>query len=321
MSVENVVTGSMMPGTAPADPILTVRGLTVTYPDGSRGLRGIDLEVRAGSCLAVLGESGCGKSTLLGAVLGLLPRHTLIGGSVRVGGAELVGASERALRQVRRTRLGFVPQDPFAAVDPLRPVLHHIRFAARAAGRHLTAAEATARLAALGLDPAVVAARRWPHQWSGGMLQRACIAAATVADPPLVLADEPSSALDPDTAAAVLRDLRTRAGSLVLVTHDLVAAALLADEVVVLYAGRVVERGPAAQVLSAPRHPYTAALLAATPRGTGMPPRPLPGVPPDPRTDPVGCPFRARCPRAEDDCAIAPPAAAVACHHPEPVAR
>ena len=237
---------------------------------------------------------------------------------MRIGDAEQVGAPERALRRVRRTRLGFVPQDPFAAVDPLRPVLHHIRFAARAAGRRLDAAEATARLAALGLDPAVVTARRWPHQWSGGMLQRACIAAATLADPPLVLADEPTSALDPDTTAAVLRDLRTRSGSLLLVTHDLHAAALVADEVAVLYAGRVVERGPTADVLRAPRHPYTAALIAATPRGPGIPPRPLPGAPPDPRSDPVGCAFRPRCPRAQDDCAAPPPTATVACHHAEP---
>jgi len=308
-------------GPAVAEPALTVHDLTVTYPDGSRGLRGVDLDLRAGSCLAVLGESGCGKSTLLGAVLGLLPRHTRIGGSVRVGDAEQVGASERSLRQARRTRIGFVPQDPFAAVDPLRPVLHHVQFAARAAGRPLDAAQATARLCTLGLDPGVVADRRWPHEWSGGMLQRACIAAATVADPPLVLADEPTSALDPDTAAAVLRDLRARSGSLVLVTHDLGAAALVADEVAVLYAGRVVERGPASRVLSSPSHPYTNALLAATPRGAGIPPRPLPGAPPDPRTDPPGCAFRARCPRADDGCVISPPAGLVACHHPEPVAR
>jgi oligopeptide/dipeptide ABC transporter ATP-binding protein len=310
-----------------ADAVLTVRGLAVTYPDGSHGLRGIDLQVRSGSCLAVLGESGCGKSTLLGAILGLLPRHTRVTGSVRVGDAEQVGAPERALRQVRRSRLGFVPQDPFAAVDPLRPVLHHVRFAARAAGLRVDNAQAAARLAALGLDPAVLTSRRWPHQWSGGMLQRACIAAATVADPPLVLADEPTSALDPDTAAAVLRDLRGRSGSLVLVTHDLDAAALVADEVVVLYAGRVVEHGPAADVLQAPRHPYTAALVAATPRGPGTPPRPLPGAPPDPRSEPAGCPFHPRCPRATAECASQPPpeqafhtpAAIVACHHLEPV--
>lgn len=303
------------------DAVLTVRNLAVTYPDGSRALRGIHLDVRSGSCVAILGESGCGKSTLLGSVLGLLPRRTRMGGSVRIGDAEQVGASERAMRQVRRTWLGYVPQDPFAAVDPLRPVLHHVQFAARAAGLPINDAEATARLASLGLDPAVVTARRWPHQWSGGMLQRACIAAATVAQPPLVLADEPTSSLDPDTAAAVLRDLRARSGSLVLVTHDLIAAQLIADEVAVLYAGRVVERGPAAQVLSTPRHPYTAALLAATPRGAGILPRPLPGAPPNPRVEPVGCAFRARCPLAEDDCALPPPSAAVACHHPMELAR
>lgn len=148
------------------------------------------------------------------------------------------------------------------------------------------------------------------------MLQRACIAAATVADPWLVLADEPTSSLDPDTATAVLRDLRARSGSLVLVTHDLVAAELVADDVAVLYAGRVVERGAAEQVLRAPRHPYTAALLAATPRKAGVPPTPLPGTPPNPRLDPIGCAFRARCPHAEDDCAVPPPVAPVACHHP-----
>ena len=303
------------------DSVLTIRGLKVTYPDGSRALRGVDLDVRAGSCLAVLGESGCGKSTLLATVLGLLPRHTRVAGSVRIGDAEQVGSSERALRQMRRTRLGFVPQDPFAAVDPLRPVLHHVRFAARAGRRHIDAAAATARLAELGVDPDVIAARRWPHQWSGGMLQRACIAAATVADPTLVLADEPTSALDPGAAASILRALRTRSGSLVLVTHDLHAAAQVADEVAVLYAGHVVESGPAARVLSAPRHPYTAALLAATPRGAETPPRALPGAPPDPRTDPPGCAFRSRCPRAQDDCTLPPPAAAVACHHPEPLHR
>lgn len=327
MTAPHAVTGPDPLGAAPAgtvedgEPMLSVRDLEVTYPDGSRGLRGIDLDVRSGTCLAVLGESGCGKSTLLSALLGLLPRHTRTSGSVRIGGAETLGASERTLRRVRRTRLGFVPQDPFAAVDPLRPVIHHLRFAARAAGVHIDETQAMERLAALGLDPAVITARKWPHQWSGGMLQRACIAAATIADPPLVLADEPTSALDPDTAEAVLRDLRARSGSLVLVTHDLTAAALVADEVAVLYAGRIVERGPATRVLSAPRHPYTAALLAASPREPGTMPRPLPGTPPDPRTDPAGCAFRTRCPRAQDDCAIPPPAAAVACHHPEPGGR
>jgi oligopeptide/dipeptide ABC transporter ATP-binding protein len=320
MNVDQIATCRDLPETPPHNIALSVRDLAVTYPDGSRGLRGISLAVRTGSCLAVVGESGCGKSTLLGSVLGLLPRHTRIDGSVRIGDAEQVGASEGAKRQVRRTCLGFVPQDPFAAVDPLRPVLHHVQFAARAAGRRIDHGEAVARLAALGLDPAVIASRPWPHQWSGGMLQRACIAAATVADPLLVLADEPTSSLDPDTAAAVLRDLRARSGSLVLVTHDLAAVELVADDVAVLYAGRVVERGPAAEVLNTPRHPYTSALVAATPHGVGILPRPLPGTPPNPRIELVGCAFRARCPCVEDDCALPPPAAGIACHHPLPLA-
>lgn len=251
--------------------VLAVESLTVTYPDGTKALDGIDLTLERGKCLAVVGESGCGKSTFLGALLGLLPRRTHINGSVLIGNTQLVGASARALRDARRGQLGYVPQDPYAAVDPLRSVIHHIRFAARAAGRQIGANEIEHRLGLLGISPSIVASRKWPHQWSGGMLQRACIAAATIADPSLVLADEPTSALDPDTGSAVLRDLRARAESLVIVTHDLAAAAFIADDVAVFYQGQVVEHGPVEHVLTHPEHPYTSSLLEAAThtRGTG----------------------------------------------------
>lgn len=242
---------------------LEVRGLGIVYPDGTRALDEVDLTLERGRALAILGESGCGKSTLLAAMLGLLPKGTDVSGSLLVDGIELVGASARAARRLRQGRIGYVPQDPFAAVDPLRSVLHHVRFAARVAGVPIDASAAAARLVELGIEPEVARSRRWPHTWSGGMLQRVCIAAATIAEPPLVLADEPTSALDLDTGDTVLRDLRARSATLVVVTHDLHAAALVADEVAVLHQGRVVEAGPAESVLAAPQHSYTESLLAA----------------------------------------------------------
>lgn len=295
---------------------LVVSNLSVTYPDGSHGLRGVDLEVAPGSCLALVGESGSGKSTLIGAALGLLPARTTVTGSVTVAGRDLLRLPERQRCRLRGGAVGYVPQDPFTALDPLRSVAHHVRSAGRAHGLHLSAQDVAGRLEHLGIDPAHARRRAWPHQWSGGMLQRACIAAATVCDPPLVLTDEPTSALDPDAAALVLRVLRQGAAALLLVTHDLAAAALVADEVAVLYAGRVVERGPPAEVLGAPRHPYTAALLAATPRRSRLVPETLPGEAPDPRAPLVGCLFRWRCGHADTRCETEVPVGPVACHHP-----
>ena len=249
-------------------PALAARALAVTYPDGTRALDGLDLTVERGRSLAVLGESGSGKSTFLAAVLGLLPSRAAVTGSLTIDGIETVGSSARELRKLRRGRIGYVPQDPFAAVDPLRPVVHHIRFAARAAGTKIDAATAADRLVALGIDPETVRTRRWPHTWSGGMLQRACIAAATITAPPLVLADEPTSALDLDTGDTVLRDLRSRATTLIIVTHDLHAAAVVADDLAILRNGQLIESGRADDILAAPQHPYTQSLLAAA-RATG----------------------------------------------------
>lgn len=248
--------------------VLDVRDLNVTYPDGTAGLKQVDFSLTGGSCLSVVGESGSGKSTLLGALLGLLPRGTAVRGSIRVDGVEQVGMSADRVRGMRQRKMGYVPQDPFASVDPLRPVLHHIRFAGNVAGLRIDDRIAVERLAKFGIAPEISQTRRWPHQWSGGMLQRACIAAATVADPLLVLADEPTSALDPETARSVLRELRSGTGSLVLVTHDLRTTALVSDHIAVLLRGIIVEQGLTAQVLKAPKHPYTAALLDAA-RKTG----------------------------------------------------
>ncbi|GAA4308056.1 ABC transporter ATP-binding protein [Klenkia terrae] len=243
---------------------LEVRGLTVTYPDGYRCLVGVDLVVPEGGRVGLVGTSGCGKTTLVRAVLGLLPRGTHVAGSISVGGAEVLGRPERELRALRGTAVGYVAQDPFAACDPLRRVSSHVAEAWLAHGRRPPEGAVTARLADVGITDVVRRAAQHPHQWSGGMLQRATTVAAAAHRPPLTLVDEPTSALDAELADDVL-DLVADAGrALLLVSHDLALVARHTDSLVVLDGGRVVEDGPSAQLLTAPRHPVTAALVAAS---------------------------------------------------------
>ncbi|GAA1017399.1 ABC transporter ATP-binding protein [Acrocarpospora pleiomorpha] len=294
---------------------LTISGLDVRYPGGGRAVRGVDLSVAPGESFALAGESGCGKTSLARAVLGLLPPDARCAGSIRVGGVELVGAPKRTLRAVRGIEVGYVPQDPVTAFDPLRRVGHHVAQAWRA-HRRTPPPGAVARLVAeMGIPDAAVRLRDWPHQWSGGMLQRATIAAAVAHRPRLVVADEPTSALDADLAGSVLTTLRAASPSLLLISHDLALIAEHADRVGVLYGGRLVEVGDAAGVLAAPRHPYTAALVASVPRpGAGLP-EPLPGRPPAPTETIPGCPFAARCPVVRERCAdeVPPMRDGVAC--------
>lgn len=282
--------------------VLTITGLTVTYAGDARAVREVDLRLPNGSSLALVGESGCGKSTVAKAVLGLLPAGTRVRGSIVVAGTELVGADARTLRAARGRVVGSVPQNPAAACDPLRRVGHHVEEAWRAHGERPPPGAITRLAHELGIPAAAGRLRQRPHQWSGGMLQRATIAAAIAHEPVLVVADEPSSALDADRADAALERLRRAARSLLLISHDLTVVARHADQVAIVYAGRVVEIGATASVLAAPRHPYTRALVAAAPRpGAGLPP-PLPGAPPRPTDDPPGCPFAARCAQADTTC-------------------
>ena len=265
--------------TAPrATPALSVQGLTVTYADGYTALRGIDLDVPAGERWAVVGRSGSGKTTLVRAVLGLLPPGATTTGSVRVDGQEILGLPEPQLRALRGRTIGYVPQDPYAACDPLRTVEHHVAEAWRAHRLTPPPDRIVTDLEGVGIDDAARRAGRHPHTWSGGMLQRATIVAATAHAPPLTLADEPTSALDAELADDVLHLVRARSGALLLVSHDLRLVARHADQVVVLAEGRVAERGPAATLLSAPSAPSTIEMLdAATPR-----PRPARAGPPGP---------------------------------------
>ena len=254
--------------TAPrAMPALSVTGLTVTYADGYTALRDIDVEIPAGERWAVVGRSGSGKTTLVRAVLGLLPPGAIATGSIRVDGHEVLGSTEPQLRALRGRTIGYVPQDPYAACDPGRTVGHHVAAAWRAHRLTPPPGRIVTDLEGVGIEGAARRAGRHPHTWSGGMLQRATIVAATAHAPPLTLADEPTSALDAELADDVLHLVRARSGALLLVSHDLTLVARHADQVLVLADGRVSEHGPPATLLAAPSAPSTIEMIdAGTPR-------------------------------------------------------
>jgi oligopeptide/dipeptide ABC transporter ATP-binding protein len=313
--------------TSPTSPIpaatsggaLQIEALTVTYTGGARAVRGISMAVAPGQCLALVGESGCGKSTVANAVLGLLPRTAHLSGSVEIDGQQVVGAPEATLRHLRGLRVGLVAQDPTRSFDPLLAVGTSVAEAWRVHRQRPPRDGIDDALAALGIPQARTRARKRPHEWSGGMLQRAAIVAAGAHTPPLIIADEPTSALDADRADAVLEALRTTGAGILLISHDLELVGRHSDTVSVMYAGRLVETGPAARVLQSPRHPYTAALLAATPRpGHGLP-VPLPGTPPPLDQDLPGCAFAPRCPAVLPECGTRQPVLRdrVACHRQE----
>lgn len=298
-------------------PVLAVDELTVRYGNGATAVRGIELTVHDGECVAVVGESGCGKTTVALTILGLLPRRARVTGSVRVGDTEIVGASRKVLRELRGTEVGYVAQDPYAACDPMRSVGHHVGEAWTAKRMRPPSGEIASRLTSMGIDHAERRAKGRPHQWSGGMLQRATIAAANVHRPVLTVADEPTSALDADRSDGVLEVLREASNALLLVSHDLALVARHADRVAVMYHGRIVETGATSDVIGAARHPYTRALIAASPRrGHGMP-QELPGAPPSLLADLPGCSLAPRCGHASGVCADVRPRLenGVACHH------
>lgn len=246
------------------DPVLDVRELTVTYPNGFRALDGITLTIPEGGRLGLVGASGCGKTTLIRAVLGLLPRGAVVEGSVTVAGNDVLRRGESETRALRGTVIGYVSQDPYAACDPLRRVRHHVEEAWTAHRLKPPPGAVVQGLSGFGIDDADRRAGQRPHQWSGGMLQRATTLAATVHRPLVTLADEPTSALDTELADSALRLLRRTCRALLLVSHDLALVARHAEEVVVLDAGRVVERDSSATVFATARHEATATLVRAS---------------------------------------------------------
>jgi len=244
-------------------PLLRIRGLAVRYSSGPAVLDHLDLDVETGECLALVGESGCGKTTLARAILGLLPRHTAVTGTIELLGNDITRASAKSRRALLGAHLGYVAQDPYAACDPIRTVRHHVEEAWRAHGAAVPPGVVEHRMSGLGIGAAGTRLRDRPHQWSGGMLQRASISAATVHDPELVLADEPTSALDAELADGVLRAVRQASRSLLLISHDLRLVEHHADRIAVLRDGRIVETGQTGSVTTAPRHEYTGQLLTA----------------------------------------------------------
>ncbi len=312
-------------------PLLSVRGLSVRFrmPHGRHvaAVSDVSFDLAAGECLALVGESGCGKSVLTGALLGLLPANAQTRGSAvlppddqHAAPVDLLTVGERALaRTVRGRRIGLVPQSPAAHLTPVRTVRAHL-------GETVRALTGTRRDA---LPPAVAAAAEraafpadhlghHPHQLSGGLAQRAATALALVGDAPLLLADEPTTGLDRDLVDRTVAGLRRHADEgrgLLVITHDLAAAARIADRVAVMYAGRIVELADAAAFFGTPgpRHPYAAGLLAALPERDFTP---IPGLPPELDALPGGCAFAPRCARADAACAARPPLdGGVACHH------
>jgi oligopeptide transport system ATP-binding protein len=316
--------------TVEASPLLEVAALRVdfTTPDGPvAAVRDVAFQVRTGDRLGVLGESGSGKSQLFLALLGLLAPNGRASGQARFAGQDLLALPVPALRRLRGNRIAMVFQDPMTALNPylriatqLTEVLVlHRGFEAAAARR-----AAAAMLARVGIAEPERRLALYPHELSGGMRQRVLIAMALLCEPALLIADEPTTALDVTVQGQILALLRALPLTQIVVTHDFGVLAGFCNRALVMYAGRIVESGPVRALLAQPRHPYTQGLLRAIPRLDQEPRRPLttiPGQPPEPAEAAAGCAFAPRCPIAVARCRVERPApraldgdGTVACH-------
>ena len=300
--------------------LLEIDGLRVHYP-GSRGpvraVDGLSLSVRRGETYALVGESGCGKSATALAIIRLVEPGRIVGGRIRLAGLDLLELPEREMRRVRGARIGFVFQEVAAALNPVLRIGDQVAEAIRAhrrLSRRAARAEAVRLLGLVSLPDPSGQARAYAHELSGGMKQRAMLAIALASSPELLIADEPTTALDVTIQAQILdllRRLRRELGlTLLLITHDLGVVAQNADRVGIMYAGRLAEEAPVADLFRAPLHPYTAGLLRSLP-GTSEAQvdrtgdrrlRVLAGRVPDPENPPSGCPFHPRCPERFDPC-------------------
>ncbi|MFF6888793.1 dipeptide ABC transporter ATP-binding protein [Streptomyces sp. NPDC012421] len=274
-------TAAATDGPTSAGPLIEVAGLDVRFGTGEgavHAVRGAALELSAGRCLALVGESGSGKSALARSLLGLAgPTATVRASRLRLFGRDAVGFGDREWRAVRGRRIGLVAQDALVALDPLRPVGREIAeplLVHRLVPRREAGARVVELLARVGVPEPAERAASHVHQLSGGLRQRALIASALAAEPGVIVADEPTTALDASVQARILYllgELKAAGTGLLLISHDLAVVEALADEVAVMKDGRIVESGPASEVLDHPRHPYTRALLAAVPGGRGRP--------------------------------------------------
>ncbi|MEH0932436.1 ABC transporter ATP-binding protein [Micromonospora sp. CPCC 205558] len=307
--------------TTASAPVLEIRDLSVSFPTETgtvSAVDGVSLDLAPGEIVGMVGESGCGKSVTAMSIAGLLPGSARVTGSVRLDGTQLVGARESALRRVRGREIAYIFQEPMTSLNPVLTVGRqigevlqvHERMSRRAAR-----ARAVELLTLVGIPSAAQRVDSYPHQLSGGMRQRVMIAMAVACGPKVLVADEPTTALDVTVQAGilqVLRDLRDQLGtSVLIITHDLGVIADIADRVVVMYAGRVVERAPVDDLFAHPRHRYTAGLLSASPQpgrhaGTDRLTE-IPGLVPVLASQPDACTFADRCPAADQRCRTAAP--------------
>ena len=320
-------------------PLLEVRGLRTHFATRAGVLPavdGIDLSIDRGRILGLVGESGSGKTVTGFSILGLVdPPGRIVGGSVRFDGQELVGLDQEGLRRLRGRRIAMVFQDPMMTLNPVLSVGEQMALALRA-HQDASRAEARARsrdlLGLVGIPSPEERLSAYPHQLSGGMRQRVAIAIALLHRPDLIIADEPTTALDVSIQGQILHEMRRLARetgvALVWITHDLAVVSNLADDIAVMYAGRIVETGPARDVLARPRHPYTRGLLDSVPANNVAADgtqarrlRQIPGMTPSLLKLAPGCAFRERCDRADAACAQMPDLRAaggrsVRCVHP-----
>ena len=303
-----------MPPQAEGSPLLVVEGLTVGFPlenGWARAVRGLGFSLQAGEILGLVGESGCGKSITSLAVLGLLPSPgKRLDGSVRFEGQELGTLPAEAMRKLRGSQIAMIPQDPLTSLNPVYPIGEQIAEVLRT---H-TAMDAKAirqrvveLLESVRIPNAADRLNDYPHQFSGGMRQRVMIAMALACSPKLLIADEPTTALDVTVQAQILelmREIRQERGTaILLITHDLGVVAELCDRVAVMYAGQLVEEAPVEALFASPKHPYTQGLLRSLPRPGQERLEPIAGQPPSIARLPSGCSFEPRCAHRMDTCA------------------
>ncbi|MCC7426237.1 MAG: ABC transporter ATP-binding protein [Alphaproteobacteria bacterium] len=314
--------------------LLEVRDLRTHFHTRAGVLKAVDgvsFTLARGEILGLVGESGSGKSVTGFSLIGLVdPPGRIAGGSIRFDGQELVGLAQPAMRGLRGKRIAMVFQDPAATLNPVLTIGQQMAMAVQAhgGGGERAARELAARsLARVGIPDAVARLDAYPHEFSGGMRQRVAIAIALLHQPELIIADEPTTALDVSIQAQILAEMKALAKesgtALIWISHDLATVSSLADRVMVMYAGRIVERGPVAEVLHAPLHPYTRGLLDSLPAlaTPGQRLAQIPGSTPSLLSLAPGCPFAPRCARASTACGTDPPQVGDArhgalCHHP-----
>jgi peptide/nickel transport system ATP-binding protein len=304
------------------EPLLRVRDLAISFPSNGKAITpvdGVSFDLSRGETLALVGESGCGKSLTSLAILRLIPPPGRIEPASRIefGDMDVMQLDDKALRDVRGRRIGMVFQDPMTSLNPVFTVGDQVAEGIRAhfpVSKKEALNRAIGLLNEVGIPDATSRARDYPHQMSGGMRQRVMIAMALACEPELLIADEPTTALDVTVQAQILEILdhlrRARGMAVLLITHDLGIVAGRADRVAVMYAGQIVEEATTDQLFALPSHPYTQGLLASVPRLTGPRGRlsPIGGNVPTPDAWPSGCRFRPRCPKAFDKSELAPPA-------------